>query len=112
VSARSDGTVVAVGYTAANIPLIYQDAASAPKAPTPAAALAAPVTTTATPAAVPTMTMPAAPLDAAAVDQLFAATGTADLPLSFAGHRSRPHQAADHGARDDLLGGIWVWNPA
>jgi hypothetical protein len=79
VSAHSDGTVVAVGYTKLYVPFIYQNAASAPEAPTPAA----PVTTTATLTAVPTTMMLATPLDAAAVDQLLAATGPADKPLSF-----------------------------
>jgi hypothetical protein len=77
VSARSDGTVVAVGYTAANYQLIYQNAASAPKAATPAAA--------------PNTTL-LAPLDAAAVDQLLAATGPADPPLALAGHDVRAHK--------------------
>ena len=112
VAARSDGSVVAVGSQGNTVPLIYQNAASAPKAPTPAAVRAAPVITTATLTAVPTTTMPATPLDAAAVDQLFAATGPADKPLSFARHRSRAHQAADDGALDGLQGGNWPWNPA
>jgi hypothetical protein len=109
VSARSDGTVVAVGYTSANVPLIYQNAASAPKAPT----LAAQVTTTATPATASTTTLPASPLNAAAVDQVFAATVKADpLPLGLARPRARAHQAADPGARDLFPGDIRWWDRA
>jgi hypothetical protein len=74
VSARSDGTVVAVGYTAAYLPLIYQNAASAPK--------------TATTVAAPNTTL-LAPLDAAAVDQFVAAAGKAGQSLSLIGHRPR-----------------------
>jgi hypothetical protein len=92
VSARSDGSVVAVGSQGNIVPLIYQNAASAPKAVT---TIAAPTTTMAAPLdAAPVMpagtttadhsiSMPA-PRDTA-VDRLFAALGNADQPLSLAG---------------------------
>ncbi len=75
VTALSDGTVAAVGLQEDSkvlTGLILQNAGSAPTAP--AAALAAPVTTTGSTAVVQATTMPA-PLDAAPVDQFFAAAG-------------------------------------
>jgi hypothetical protein len=94
VSARSDGTVVAVGFTTLPVPLIYQNAASAPKTPTAVGA--------------PTSTMPA-PLDAAAVDQLFAAAIAANQPLSFSGHSARAHKVAANGALGVLPWDIGSW---
>jgi hypothetical protein len=38
----------------------------------------------------------------------FAATGEADQPSSFAGHRSRAHRAAANGDLDVLLRDIWI----
>jgi hypothetical protein len=87
VSTRSDGTVVAVGYTNLPIPLIYQNAASAPKTPTKVGA--------------PTTTMQAPP-DAAAVDELFAATVAAGQPSSLSGHGPRSHRVAESGAPNVL----------
>jgi hypothetical protein len=96
-TALSDGTVAAVGYqtdfAGHTFGIILQNAASAPKTASPAA-----VTTRTTPArlapgpalaAAATMgTMPA-PLDALAVDQLFAPTDPAGQSFWLAGRRSR-----------------------
>jgi probable HAF family extracellular repeat protein len=88
VTARSDGTVAAVGHQEGvntDQPLILMNAASAPAAAPMAAARAAPATTAGRPAAAPTLP---APPDTAAVDQLFAADAQADQPGSLAGHRA------------------------
>jgi hypothetical protein len=91
VTAVSDGTVAAVGFqddSSGNItPLILQNATSAPRTPTPAAA--------------PTTAM-MSPLDAAAVDLFLAAIGPAGQPLSFSGHGARVHKVAANGVLEVL----------
>jgi hypothetical protein len=98
-TALGDGTVAAVGYqtdfAGHTFGIILQNAASAPKTASPAAVPTR--TTPARPAAGPALaaaataamgTMPA-PLDALAVDQLFAATDPAGQSFWPAGRRSR-----------------------
>jgi hypothetical protein len=102
---------VAVGSQSNTVPLIYQNAASAPKAVTPAAVLAGPVTTTATPAAAQTMRMPA-PLDAAAVDQFFVAVGKTGMSLFSVGHSSPTHEPAAIGDLDVLAAEMWSMDRA
>src|SRR5262249_20414241 len=90
VTALSDGTVTAVGHQEdinTDQPMILMNAGSTPKSLTTAGA-----PTTAT----------LAPLDAAAVDQLFAAALAAGQPLSFTSHRWRAHQAGASDALDSL----------
>jgi hypothetical protein len=64
----------------------------------------------ATGASAPATTPPAptwmrpAPLDAALVDQFFAAADKADQPLSLGGHSSRMHEVAATGALDVFQG--------
>jgi probable HAF family extracellular repeat protein len=60
-------------------------------------------------------TMPAAPnwmrpptLDAALVDQVFAAADQRDQPLSLGGHSSRMHEVAATGDQDVLAGDTWL----
>jgi hypothetical protein len=89
VTARGDGTVVAVGFqvsSKASTGLIMQNAASAPKTAPLAAARTAPVRTAGRTAAAPTVP---APLDGAAVDQLFAVDAQAGQAGSLAGHGTR-----------------------
>jgi hypothetical protein len=124
VTALSDGTVAAVGSqtssTTGHTPLILQNAASAPKSATKASlvetTLAAPldaalVMLAGTTTVAQTRPTPA-PLDAAPVDQFFAAVGKADQPWSLAGHRLRMHEAAVIGAGDALPGDLWWWDLA
>jgi hypothetical protein len=83
-TALSDGTVAAVGAETDQVgnatPLILQDPHSAPHTPTKAVAA--------------TTTM-LAPLDTAAVDQLFAAAVAAGQPLWLTGHSARAHKVAE-----------------
>jgi hypothetical protein len=129
VTALSDGTVVAVGHQEdANTdqPLILQNAASAPQAaaaPAPLAASAA--TTGGTPGApAPTISAilatsptttpgsriddqtqtPLAPLDTAAVDQIFAVVGKTDQQLWLAYHGLRMHKTMANANGDDFSG--------
>jgi hypothetical protein len=53
-----------------------------------------------------------APLDAAAVDQLFAAAVAAGQPLSFGGHIARARKVAANGALDVLPRDIGSWDRA
>jgi hypothetical protein len=93
VTALSDGTVAAVGYQtdfAGHLSgIILQNAAPAPK--------------NAIAFAPSTRTMQA-PLDAAAVDQIFGLIDTSEQSLSITGHKARPHQAAANGDLDFLRG--------
>jgi hypothetical protein len=111
VTARSDGTVAAVGFQINQLsdatPLILQNSTSAPKSATKAAPVAAFAPTAGTTTAARTWMMPA-PLDAVAVDQLFAAAGKADQPLSLAGHRSRALKPSALGELDGLPEDIWL----
>jgi hypothetical protein len=100
VTALSDGTVAAVGHQEdinTDQPMILMNAGSTPKSLTTAGA-----PTTAT----------LAPLDAAAVDQLFAAAVAAGQPLWLTGHSARAHKVAAKGARDDLPRDIGSWDRA
>jgi hypothetical protein len=103
-TALSTGTVVAVGESfdgsGVSNGLILSNGG---KTPQPAATT--PRTTT---AAVTRMMSAAA--DAAAIDQLFGTTTSADKPLSFAGDGWRAQRAAHKGARDGLGDGIWLWD--
>jgi hypothetical protein len=118
VTALSDGTVAAVGHQEdvnTDQPLILQNKASAPKAPT--AAVASPATMPPPldfGPVMPTATMPATanrtvrvPL-AAAVDQFFASTGNKELPLSVGGQRLAGHEGAGKGDMDALTGDLDV----
>jgi hypothetical protein len=109
VTALSDGTVAAVGSqsssTTGQTPLILQNAASAPKAPTTSAPLAASAPTGWTTAAGQNLTLPDS-LDAAAVEQFFAATAKAEQPLSFTMHRAKAQTGADDGDLGVFLEGI------
>jgi hypothetical protein len=90
VTALSDGTVAAVGHQEdvnTDQPLILMNSGSAPTAGTETAAPGATMIT---------------PLDAAAVDQLFAAAIVANQPLSLSGHGARAHKVAANGALDVL----------
>jgi hypothetical protein len=110
VTALSDGTVAAVGQQVSSkveTGLILMNAASAPKKATTASAPAtsglpmldavpptkAEATTTASTAPAPV------PMDAASLDQFFAAIGQAGQRLLFAARRSAAHELA---ANDDL----------
>jgi hypothetical protein len=61
--------------------------------------------------AAPTTAMPAL-LDAAAVDQFFAAVGKADQQLRLAYYSLRPRHTAANGDLDVLPGGLWLVEPA
>jgi hypothetical protein len=136
VTALSDGTVAAVGSqigsTTGQMPLILQNAASAPKTAAPTRSMLATRDTSPRDAVFPAGanedqhlsfggpgttgtttgrqggTMPAA-LEAALLDQLFVAAGKGDQPLPFAGHAWWLNDAAADGASDGLAGGLWLW---
>jgi hypothetical protein len=61
--------------------------------------------------AAPTKAMWAS-LDAAALDQLFAAAGKGDQPWALGGHRSRTHEPGALGGLDVLPEDIWSWDRA
>jgi hypothetical protein len=86
-TALSDGTVAAVGaetdQSGNASPLILQDPHSAPKTPSKTCAPTSAAQT---------------PLDAAAVDELFAAAVAAGQPLSLGGHSARAHKDVANGA--------------
>jgi hypothetical protein len=124
VTALSDGTVAAVGHQeggTVNQPLILQNAASAPKAATltPAQTTTlvppplddAPGKTAVIEIAAPTRAT-SAPLDAAQVDQFFAAAAKSNQPSPFQVHRSRAQTATASGQRDGLQEGLWLWDEA
>jgi uncharacterized protein (TIGR03118 family) len=114
MTALSDGAVVAVGSGTNGSGIILTNASTPKKATTAAApattmaaladaALVMPAGTTIAAQSRPTP----APLDAAAVDQLFTAAAKADQPLSFARLSRRAHKAAQTGGLDVFLRGIW-----
>jgi hypothetical protein len=114
VTARSDGTVVAVGRqvtSKASTNLIMQNAASAPKTATTAAAstapmatfLAVPGTPAGTTAAAPTNQMPDVLHDTLPADPLLGAAGKPLQSLSFIGHSPAMHKTITIWDLDSLL---------
>jgi hypothetical protein len=129
VTARSDGTVVAVGRqvtSKASTNLIMQNAPSggAPKSvvsgqPGGPSAVVGALPIPAVPPRTPNRTTsPAQPktmpllLDAAAGDPLFTAAAGADQPLPFAGHSRRAHKPAAIGDLDGLAVEMWSMDRA
>jgi hypothetical protein len=118
VAARSDGTVVAVGSQGNIVPLIYQNAASAPKAATTISAPAlittistsldaTPVLPAGTTTEAPSTPTPG-PLDVAAVFQLFAAVGKAEQQLWLAYYSWRSRHSVANGQLEVFSGDMWL----
>lgn len=97
VTALSNGTVVAVGSAGSNALIVSNSPTSAP----------ASATTAGTVAAAPTITMPA-PLNAALVDQFFAAVGKADQQLWLTYFSLEPRLTAVDANRVDFSGEMWL----
>jgi hypothetical protein len=137
VTARSDGTVVAVGFQENQLssatPLILHNAASGATLRN-APRNAAKTNTTLTPRDTGRQdrlflagtnadrplspggngisgTLATAPLEAALLDQLFAAGGKGDYPLPLARLSWWARGAAPAGVSDGLAEGLWMWDP-
>jgi hypothetical protein len=96
VTALSDGAVVAVGTGTNNSAVIVSNVRSGGAAAIPAGPtlFAAPLPAVEATIAAPTPKMPA-PLESAAVDQLFVVDGKADQSLAAASRSFEVHEAAD-----------------